>query len=325
MPVQDRTESNRRQQVQYIIMYIQHWCHSAVVQSWAARWWEAASGHCDRLRAPTVSWPGNLLNSSSPSRHPPIHDHMRHRAVASGLQKSQQMTHAVIVVLTTYITVLIRLQGLLFKNLQEIKGFLCPISLFSHHKEKERNWVWSHAWTHSPEVSFPLVIPDMGSHIKSVLAGQSSFKLKWNSAAFTASVYLSYIPHHLLGQWTGSADSPGTRAGWGAAGTLGYMWWRAGWASTLLCPGALCEIAQTSKSWYINSILWTEILEEKGHILCDAKNQIIPAFTWGQSLVQTRSQQWWKWRFPFPWHHEAQLELFPLNIEAEHKGQCLWK
>lgn len=219
---------------------------------------------------------------------------------------------------------LIRLQDLLFNNLI-LKGFLCPISLFSHYKGKKRNWVCSHAWTHSSEVSFPLVIPDMGSHIKSVLAGQNCFKLKWNSAAFTASVYLSYIPHHLLGQWRGSVDSLGTRAGWGAAGTLGYMWWRAGWASTLLCPGARCEITQMSKSWCINSILCSEILEEKGHILCDAKNQIIPAFTWGQSLVQARSQQWWKWRFPFPWHHEAQLELFPLNTEAEHKGQCLWK
>lgn len=59
--------------------------------------------------------------------------------------------------------------------------------------------------------------------------------------------YLSYIPPHLLCRWRGSVDSPGTRAGWEAAGMPGYTWWRAGWASAPLCPEVLCEITHDAQ------------------------------------------------------------------------------
>lgn len=52
--------------------------------------------------------------------------------------------------------------------------------------------------------------------------------------------------------------------------------------------------------------------------------QTIAARTWGLQLVRLVSQQWEKWRFPFPWRHGAQLERFPPNTGAEHKGRCLW-
>lgn len=89
----------------YIIMYIQRWCRSSVVQCSAARWWAAASGHYDRLRAPRVSWLGNLKSYSSPFRYPPIHHHSWHRAAASGLHTEKHMTHTVTVVfLLTHIS-----------------------------------------------------------------------------------------------------------------------------------------------------------------------------------------------------------------------------
>lgn len=53
--------------------------------------------------------------------------------------------------------------------------------------------------------------------------------------------------------------------------------------------------------------------------------QTIAARTWGLQLVRLGSQQWEKWRFPFPWRHGAQLERFPPNTGAEHKGRCLWR
>lgn len=275
-------------------MYIQHWCRSAVAQCWAVRWWGAASGDCDQLRAPRVSWPGNLLNYSSPSRCPPTRHHSWRRAVASGLQIRRHMTmwfecgflHTIHCV--SYH--LIRLHSLLHAIKVSCVKSVCFYTILSFrwitcsrsHKDKCL-WLW---WFQTKGVFLLLIYSVL--HEINQREITLFFEIK---VTLQQSVYLSCILCRLLCRWAGSVDSPGTRAGRGAAGTLGCMWWTAGWASALPCPGALCETTQRSKSGHSNL---SNTHSEEGF-----------TFTWGRSLVRSRAHRWWKQRFPFPWHHGA--------------------
>lgn len=140
-------------------MDLQHWCHWVAVHSWAAGCWSAASGHCDRWRAPMVSWPGNLLDCSFPSQYPPILDHKQCHAVASGLQIGQHMTLTVVVVLSAYITLLIW-SGSRICSLKNWNRNVHCVQSFSLHIICCKK-VWSPAWTHK---CFFVWYPDIGSH-----------------------------------------------------------------------------------------------------------------------------------------------------------------
>lgn len=67
-------------------VYVRRWCRWAAAPSWEARWWTAASGGCDHLRAPMVSWHRSPPGCPSPLRCLPIPDSRNFRAVSSGLK-----------------------------------------------------------------------------------------------------------------------------------------------------------------------------------------------------------------------------------------------